>query len=99
MLYNAMEENYELVEVLGERMLFTCSRIDRSSVPAELLGDDSYILPSSLHELFLVGAENRDCDFLKQMVRDANEIVVPKQDYLSDNIYFYSREEQQLKIA
>ena len=33
---DAMEENYELVEVLGEKMLFTCSRIDRRSVPAEL---------------------------------------------------------------
>ena len=36
MKYDAMEDSYDLVEVLGERMLFTCSRIDRSTVPAEL---------------------------------------------------------------
>ena len=36
MLYDAMGDNYELVEVMGKKMLFTCSRIDRSTVPPEL---------------------------------------------------------------
>lgn len=36
MKYDAKEETYELVEVLGEKMLFTCNRIDRSTVPLEL---------------------------------------------------------------
>lgn len=32
MKYNAMEENYDLVEVRGEKMLFTCSKIERNTV-------------------------------------------------------------------
>ena len=36
MKYNAIDESYELVEVLGEKMLFTCSRIERNTVPPEL---------------------------------------------------------------
>lgn len=36
MKYDAMEENYDLVEVLGEKMLFTCNRIERNTVPPGL---------------------------------------------------------------
>lgn len=34
--YNAMEEKFELVTVFDKPMLFTCIRIDRSSVPEGL---------------------------------------------------------------
>ena len=34
--YNAMEESYEAVEVLGKSALFTCIRLDRDTVPKGL---------------------------------------------------------------
>ena len=36
MKYDVMEENYDLVEVLGEKMLFTCNRIEPKTIPPEL---------------------------------------------------------------
>lgn len=38
MTINAMLEKYELVQVLNQNMLFTCLRVDRSTVP-----DDMYV--------------------------------------------------------
>ena len=37
---NAAEESYELVEVFGRECLFTCARIDRSTVPEGLYAYD-----------------------------------------------------------
>ena len=36
MKYNAIDEKYDLVEVFGEPMLFTCSRIELNTVPQGL---------------------------------------------------------------
>ena len=36
MQHNAIKEIYDRVEVLGEKMFFTCGRIDRSTVPVGL---------------------------------------------------------------
>lgn len=66
---------------------------------ARLLEDDFYILPSSLNELFLVAAEDADCERMKDVVRSANETIVLPQDYLSNNVYYYSRETKEVKIA
>ena len=59
MKYNAMNENYELVEVLGAKMLFTCSRIDLDSVPPELhvwevRHDDCMGIPCQIADWILV---------------------------------------------
>lgn len=35
-LYDAMKENYAKITLLGKPVLFSCARIDRSTVPAEL---------------------------------------------------------------
>lgn len=37
---NASEEKYEVVEVLGQKCLFTCMRIDRATVPAGMYAYD-----------------------------------------------------------
>lgn len=59
------------------------------------------ILPSSLHELIVL-PENQytgDCEACAEMVRDINASVVLPEDYLSNHVYTYIKDTQELKIA
>lgn len=59
------------------------------------------ILPSSLHELIVL-PENQytgDCEACAEMVKNVNTSVVLPEDYLSDHVYTYNRDTQELKIA
>lgn len=58
---------------------------------AKKSGCDLYIIPSSVHEVILV-QEKRDFDIddLKTLIKDVNEMIVPGEDFLSDNMYRYS---------
>lgn len=53
----------------------------------ELLDDDFYVLPSSVHELILVGADGQDPYSLIEMLQEANRTVVEEKDILSDDLY------------
>jgi hypothetical protein len=66
---------------------------------AEELEDDLYILPSSIHEVFLVPATKHNLHLLKQVVRTANQEVVTQEELLSNSIYQYDRRSGQLTIA
>lgn len=68
----------------------------------EKAGMDYFILPSSIHELLIA----RDDDLvtakmLKELVYKGNRTgsIIKPADVLSDNVYFYSREEKMLKIV
>ena len=56
------------------------------------LNENFYILPSSINEVLIIPESFVTSDFVKEMVRDVNDIVVTKTDKLSDNIYFYNGE-------
>lgn len=59
------------------------------------------ILPSSLHELIVL-PENQytgDCEACAEMVKNVNTSVVLPEDYLSDHVYTYNRDTQELIIA
>ena len=66
---------------------------------ARELDANLYILPSSIHETMLV-AENEDAEpeFLQELVREANLSVVGLIDLLSDNIYYYDRDKDEIII-
>lgn len=52
-----------------------------------------YILPSSIHEVILVGDDDKhDLENLKSMVCEVNRSQVPYEDILSDSVYYYDRE-------
>ena len=52
-----------------------------------------YIIPSSIHELILIPKEmEEDTDSLKMFIKEVNKHAIPKIDFLSDNLYFYNRE-------
>lgn len=60
---------------------------------ANELDSDLYILPSSIHEVIAVKANNgMNKSSFREMVFDVNRTQVPEEDILSDTVYFYSRE-------
>lgn len=70
------------------------------------LGENYYILPSSIHELILVpesavGDTGRDLASLQQIVMDINgdKTIIPDEDYLSDNIYYYDGDSRTTILA
>ena len=67
---------------------------------AASLGEDFYILPSSVHEcMILRGSGGWDEQSLVDMVTDINRACVSPQDYLADSVYRYRKEDGKLQIA
>jgi len=66
----------------------------------ERLGGDFYILPSSQHELIVMPVKTAPVfDKLQEMVREINETEVDPQDRLSDDLFYYDREEERMTKA
>jgi hypothetical protein len=64
---------------------------------ADSIGQDLYVLPSSIHEVLLLPTENRCADGpLSQLVQTINAEQLPSTQQLSDHVYFYSRAKKQL---
>ncbi len=60
-----------------------------------LLEDDYYVVPSSIHEVLIVPKSLvRDVSDIEDMIRAINEDHVLSTDVLSDNLYFYDRTEK-----
>lgn len=70
---------------------------------SEQCGRDFYVLPSSIHEMIFVPVRSDDYEeekkVLGNIVREANQTVVERQDILSDHVYIYRRKENRLEIA
>lgn len=67
---------------------------------ADQLEEDLYILPSSIHEIIVLRDNgNMDKNALARMVAEVNSTQVTEEDYLSDSIYYYSREEEKILKA
>ena len=67
---------------------------------ADKLDSDLYILPSSIHELILIPVlENEEVETLREMVNQVNEESVENIDYLSDNVYRFNRNTEEICIA
>lgn len=67
---------------------------------AERLDNDLYILPSSIHEVLLLPVlEDVDLDCLKEMVHEVNETSIVPEELLSDRVYIYRRDVQQIELA
>ena len=65
----------------------------------KLLGDNFYILPSSIHECILIPEEgNYDQDRLSEMVAEINEQHVDAREVLSDQAYYYLKKDGRIHI-
>lgn len=66
---------------------------------AAAIRSDFYILPSSIHEVILLPAQGEeDREALKQMVREVNASQVEREEVLSDSVYYFDREQNELQV-
>ncbi|MCD8130925.1 MAG: DUF5688 family protein [Lachnospiraceae bacterium] len=66
----------------------------------ELLGEEFYLLPSSIHEvLFIPVSRVTSRELLKRTVCDVNSYEMQQDEILSDSLYFYRSDEDRLEIA
>lgn len=89
--------------VLGmEKKEFGAAAIVSSEVQkmcCERMGEDYYILPSSIHELILLPVSMADGrKGLEQLVREVNACCVKEEDYLGAHVYRYSSVLEQVKL-
>lgn len=67
---------------------------------ADMVGEDVYILPSSIYEVLLVPkSSGMKLEELQEMVREVNRNEVAAGDILSDNVYQFDRKTKKLSIA
>lgn len=66
---------------------------------ADFFGKSFYILPSSIHEVLLI-AESYDSteEELISMVREVNGSCVEQDEILSDNIYYYDKKKEAVRV-
>ena len=64
----------------------------------DFLGDNYYVLPSSVHEVIIVSEAEAPWggSGLSDMVREINHTQVDDEDILSDTAYYYDREKKKL---
>lgn len=72
---------------------------DQLNSIAEIVGDDLYILPSSLHEVIAVAAGNGDPEELARMVEEINMNQVRLEERLSNQVYHYDKDLRVLNLA
>lgn len=66
----------------------------------ELAGDSIYIMPSSIHEcMFVEAGKVSEPKMLADIVKEANDSVLHRQDILSYNVYYYDRKKHMLTIV
>ena len=59
---------------------------------AQVLDESYYAIPSSLHEFIIMReSQVRDPERLRQMVIEANRVIVRPEDVLSDSLLYYSK--------
>ena len=96
-------EDEQMIMISNQKNIFGASQIlykENLQKMASILKQDFYILPSSVHELLAVRAEEGgSVEELKAMVRETNRTQVLPDEILSDNVYYYSIATGELSIA
>ena len=66
---------------------------------ADKMKDDLLLLPSSINEIIILEAENKECEDLAKMVDDVNGTFVSQDEILSYHVYRFDRHSRKLSIA
>lgn len=67
---------------------------------ADELQSDFYVLPLSIHEVVLVLEKaSPSKEMLKEMMQQVNQCQMDEDEYLSDNVYYYSRVKNEVSIV
>ncbi|MCD7806089.1 MAG: DUF5688 family protein [Lachnospiraceae bacterium] len=96
-------EQDRLYVVTNHKGVFGAAVITEPEILTEFaaqLGGDTYILPSSVHELLLIPASTQNnADWLRRIVHEVNREAVPENEFLSDNIYYFRAAEKTVEIV
>ncbi len=65
---------------------------------ADRLDSDLFILPSSIHEVFLIPANGQRISDMNRTMIEANNTLVPPEDVLAYHVYFYDRDRDMIGI-
>ena len=102
MMYPALPQEQEMYIVTNSKMIngaiymFDNKALDEV---ADKVGSDLYILPSSIHEVIAISANMTTPARASCLVREVNGSEVSPEEQLSDNVYYYDRENKTVKIA
>ncbi len=72
---------------------------DELQAVADKMKSSFYVIPSSVHEVIAVSERFADPGVLTNMLREANAMEFVGVEKLSDNLYFYDRDQRRLSIA
>lgn len=105
-MMNPMREDFEIDQHLGMYILSNTKQSEGATALiypdvtkriGDILGDNYYVLPSSLHEVIIVPeSTNLTLNELQKMVKEANRTVVENSDILSDRVLYFDREKEKL---
>ncbi len=67
---------------------------------AKTLHSNLFVIPSSVHEMILIPTSvEADPEYLAQMVREINCDVVQREEILSNHVYYYDRETDEMQLC
>ncbi|MCR5703342.1 MAG: DUF5688 family protein [Eubacterium sp.] len=94
-----MEKNMEMYILSNEQRLNGAACITYPGVLRNFAQEhqsDLCIIPSSIHEVILIVGTHWDLEWLNKMVKQVNKEDVDATEVLSDHVYIYSREEDDI---
>lgn len=97
-----IDEHLPLLVVSNNSIMYGASVILYEGLlkaSANMFDDNLILLPSSIHEMLFLPASTCDChESLQEMVHFVNRAQLDADDVLSDNVYYYDSQIDQLKI-
>lgn len=67
---------------------------------SDAAGSGFYIIPSSIHEVLLLPADNAEgCEGIREIIREINDTQVMEEDILSYSLYYYDAQEGEVKVC
>ena len=80
-------------QYFGAASILDTAELERLS---EDFNDDLYLVPSSVHECIILPTTHLNIDYIKQSILEVNTTVVSIDDFLSNSLYKYSRNTQEI---
>ncbi len=98
-MFQPEEELYILTNTSGVHGAAQMLYADNLQQVADKVGNDIYVLPSSVHEVLCVNKDKMSVEELQDMVREVNATIVDLADRLSNQVYLYDRTERTLTMV
>lgn len=65
---------------------------------SDIIGESLYVIPLSVHELLLISDSLLSIDDISEMVKEVNQEIVQPEERLSNNIYYFDKNEKTLSM-